>query len=309
MSTIQFKPQDRKCLVCGSDNLTMLQRIAADSSAQCFVNIVECNDCIFAWQYPLGRTEEESVQHFNTSYEDAGKTRTDYFNPDRKRKIAELEFEFLSKLPAKGNQLLDLGAGAGLFAEVAAEKGYEVTAVDPAIQKDRILNIPTIEAIEGTIRDISDTEKFDIVTLWDVIEHIPDPLELLSDASSHLKKDGWLILETGNYKSKDRLLCGNRHWMYALDHRWYFAPESIVYLLKETGFSEFIFSEKALRPGWSGTVKYAGPSRFHLLKSIVRDPLHLANHFYNHSRLIKAKDWSMPGIGIFAVAARMPNQD
>ena len=44
---------------------------------------------------------------------------------------------------------------------------------------------------------------YDIVTLWDVIEHVEDPLGLLISAMAHLRPGGWLVVETGNYQSAD----------------------------------------------------------------------------------------------------------
>ena len=197
----------------------------------------------------MGRTEQQSIQFFENAYADRGQVQSDYFNPARKRDISNLEFDFLSGLPVEGNSVLDIGAGAGIFAEVAAENGWYVTAVDPALDNARIKDDPLLAKIKGTAKQLPDDALFDIVTLWDVIEHTPAPLELLQKAKSHLKEGGWLLIETGNYKSGDRLLGGLKHWIYQFEHRWYFSPEPIRQVLTEMGFTELIFCDKVLRPG------------------------------------------------------------
>jgi hypothetical protein len=59
---------------------------------------------------------------------------------------------------------------------------------------------------------------------------------------------------------------------------------------------------------WNGAVGYAGPSRIHLLKLVIKDPLHISAHLSTHFHLTKAKEWARPGIGIFTMAARKPNE-
>lgn len=303
---IEFEPQGKKCLICGADRLRKFKTQAFDAASPAFVNIVECKNCMFAWQYPLGRNEQQSVQFFEAAYADEGQKPSKYFNPNYKREIAQLEYEFLSGLPVKNRVLLDIGAGSGIFAEVAAEHDWNVTAVDPALDIERIRNNPMIKAVKGTTEQLLNGEVFDVVTMWDVIEHTTNPLEHISTAKQYLKEGGWLVIETGNYKSAYRVSGGTSQWMYQLEHRWYFSPESIKYLLKETGFSEFVFSDKVLRPGWNGSVDYAGPSRVRLLKSIVKDPFHLPMHLSKYFHLTEAKGWERSGIGIFTIAARKP---
>lgn len=304
MPQIEFNEKSKKCLICGSDKLRLFKARAFDALTPSSVNIIECRNCVFAWQYPFGRTEKQSAQYFKMAYADNGQTTSDYFNENRKRDIAKLEFDFVSTLPVNNRTLLDVGAGAGIFAEIVASNNWSVTAVDPSIDVNKFENYKNIRAIEGSIDKISNNELFDVITLWDVVEHTTEPVEIISNAKRHLKKGGWLVIETGNYKSADRVACGTSHWMYQLDHRWYFSPESIEHLLIKMGFSQFIFSDKALRPGWNGSLGYAGPSRAHLLMSIIKDPLHLFYHLSRYFGLKQAKGWEKSGVEIFTVAAR-----
>lgn len=121
MSSIEFNEQSKKCLICGSDRLRRFKAQASDATNPTSVNVIECRDCVFAWQYPFGRTEEQSAQWYKMAYADKGQTISDYFNETRKRDIAKLEFNFVSTLPVTDRKLLDIGSGAGIFAEIAAE--------------------------------------------------------------------------------------------------------------------------------------------------------------------------------------------
>jgi 2-polyprenyl-3-methyl-5-hydroxy-6-metoxy-1,4-benzoquinol methylase len=301
-----FDPCRRVCLVCGSDRLARFTAVAADSDDDRTVSIVECRSCSFAWQHPLDRTAAESAAFFQMAYQDGGQCLGAYFEPEQKRDIALLEFEFVASLPGANRRLLDVGAGAGQFAGVAAEQGWTVTAVDPALSAEPPPRLDgRLRLIRGTLDDVPADESFDVVTLWDVIEHIPDPVDQILKARRHLRPNGWLVIETGNYKSADRIRRGRSHWIYQLDHRWYFSPDSIERLVTRAGFSNLIFAERVLRPGWNGTPAYAGPSRRSLLSALIRKPLEAPSHLERHRTLRRARSWNRAGLGIFAVAARL----
>lgn len=194
----ELNPRSEHCLICSSSNLKRFEALASDTEEPSLVNITECQDCCFAWQYPIGRTEQESVEHFELNYNAQGSRLSDYFNPKVKREISSLEFDFMSQLPVSGKRLLDIGAGSGVFAQVASENGWSVTAMDPALVLDRLAGNKNITPIRGTTEALSNDELFDVITMWDVIEHVTSPVEAISNANAHLKDGGWLVIETGN---------------------------------------------------------------------------------------------------------------
>jgi 2-polyprenyl-3-methyl-5-hydroxy-6-metoxy-1,4-benzoquinol methylase len=289
--------------MCASTSLRSYKALAFDSKNGVQVSITECRSCRFAWQYPFARSEDDSARFFDAAYSDAGRTQSEYFDPEYKKSIARLQLDFIAGLPVAGRRLLDIGAGAGIFAEVAADAGWIVTAVDPALDIDRLGANPRINPIRGKLEDIAEAESFDVISLWDVIEHTTTPVELVESAKRYIAKGGWLVVETGNFKSIDRICGGLKHWMYQLDHRWYFSPQSMRQLLKEAGFTDLVFAQALLRPGWRGAAEYPGPSRWRLLRSVLRRPWRIHAHLAQHRELIEAKSWDLAGIGIFAVAA------
>ena len=75
-----------------------------------------------------------------------------------------------------------------------------MTVVDPALQVDEdILHDTKIKFIKGTLENINDGHDFQIITMWDAIEHVEDPLALVLQAKELLSESGVLVLETGNY--------------------------------------------------------------------------------------------------------------
>ncbi len=105
------------------------------------------------------------------------------------------------RLPRSG-RLLDVGCAAGFFlAEAKAlyeVQGVELSAWSSAYARDR-LGLPVTT---GTLQDAAlPPAHFDIVTLWDVIEHVPDPVPLLAEAARLLRPGGRLVLTTGDWGS------------------------------------------------------------------------------------------------------------
>ena len=304
MAEIVFNPQSDKCIFCESDQLRKFRAKASDAKEDTNINIIECMDCYFAWQYPLGRTELESVTFFEAAYADGGDVQSTYFNSGRKRAIAALELDFIESLEVPKKTLLDIGAGDGTFAEVAADRDWTVTAVDPAIEENKPGRKQTIQVVRGKIDDIPVGEKYDVITLWDVIEHTDDPSDVIKSVLERLKDDGWLVVETGNYKSENRVKRWTKHWMYQLDHRWYFSPESMQVLLEKLGFSEFVVSDKMLRPGWKGSVTAKTPPWVHLIKWLFKEPFKFSTHLEKYATMKESKSWDMPGVGIFTIAGQ-----
>ncbi len=117
-----------------------------------------------------------------------------------RRKLAVLR-HLPPRIPRSG-RLLDVGCAAGFFlAEARAHyevQGVELSTWSSAYARDR-LQLPVIT---GTLAQAAlPSAHFDVITLWDVIEHVPDPVPLLAEAARVLRPGGRLVLSTGDWGS------------------------------------------------------------------------------------------------------------
>lgn len=143
---------------------------------------------------------------------------------------------FVSSL--KNKSILDIGCGVGVFLDVAKRRGYDVKGVD--------INKEILHFLNPDIRDrvvITDflnyetKEKFDIVTIWYVIEHLPNPREIIRKVWGLLKYGGILAISTPNGDGFTQRL--KPKFYYSLvpeDHIFEFSQDSLSLLLKEERF-------------------------------------------------------------------------
>ncbi|MDP2686887.1 MAG: class I SAM-dependent methyltransferase [Aequorivita sp.] len=128
--------------------------------------------------------------------------------------------------------LLDIGAGTGDFLKVAKEKGWQVYGMEPNKNAMKLASEKGIE-LKSTLNDF-DGKQFDVITLWHVLEHIPNLNETILKLSNLVKPNGTLIIAVPNFKSFDAKHYG-KFWA-AFDvprHLWHFSKESIEKLFAE----------------------------------------------------------------------------
>jgi 2-polyprenyl-3-methyl-5-hydroxy-6-metoxy-1,4-benzoquinol methylase len=151
----------------------------------------------------------------------------------RKELAAVAEFRRL-------NRILEVGAGRGWFIAEAADLGWETWAVEInrlAIQYLESRNVRRILPQPAENFD-APAAFFDMVRIWDVIEHLESPRACISNIFRVLREGGLLRLSTTNFASLSRWVNGP-DWVYlnGADHIFLFEPATIIRLLTEAGFS------------------------------------------------------------------------
>ncbi len=219
--------------------------------------------CTSAWRagsrgnIPPARSAQDSATFFGDAY-GAAETGT-YFDSEQRRRVAELQAGVVCAFAPEPDTLLDIGAGDGAFMRVAAERGWRCTGIDPAAPATPCDAESRIRLIRGDFDALPREARFRAVTAWDVVEHVERPDTLLAAAAARLDDRGMLFVETGNFQSGNRVEGGPDWWCYQADHRWYFAPPTLVPLLKAAGLEHVVLLPRVLRPAWTGTRTYPAP--------------------------------------------------
>lgn len=169
------------------------------------------------------------------SHSDSNKSFTDKIYQFIKTINIQHKFSMLDK-PKTGSKILDYGCGAGDFLEFSQRKNLQILGVEPNenARKTAQKKVGQNLIINSELNQIP--EKFDIITLWHVLEHIPNLYEFLEELKSHLNPNGKIYIAVPNYKSFDAQYY-KKHWA-AYDvprHLWHFSPESLESLFNSFG--------------------------------------------------------------------------
>ncbi len=139
--------------------------------------------------------------------------------------------------------LLDIGSGPGLFLKFAADCGWRVHGIDPSIQAaahTREMGLPVTQAFFGS-ENVGDLGTFDVVHMNNMLEHVPNPRELVEKASTHLSENGLICIGVPNdYNPLQEALRDkggfDPWWIVPSHHLNYFTFDSLNRLLTAAGF-------------------------------------------------------------------------
>lgn len=152
---------------------------------------------------------------------------------------ARARLDALEKLPdVRRERWLDVGCATGQFllcaiGRAGSVQGVELSRAAAGRATDRGLDVAVGDFLEAPVP----ANRFDVVSMWDYIEHVPDPLANLRRAAEALRPGGYLALSTGNVDSLLAVITG-RYWhlMIPPRHLYFFSPATIGRLLSAAGF-------------------------------------------------------------------------
>ena len=182
-------------------------------------------------------------------------------NPSMHRKRLKKIQKHVHFLPEE-TRLLDIGCNVGTFLQLAKKQGYLGTGVEPDANAVEAGLRSALDIRCGYLHQINLGEaRYDIVTLFEVVEHLEDPTGLLKECHRVLKPGGFLCMTTGNARSwTAKFLKGK--WDYfdlKVGHMSFFNPSSVSTVARRTGFKVVKIETRSVsfkkREGSSG-IKY-----------------------------------------------------
>ncbi|NJK80195.1 MAG: class I SAM-dependent methyltransferase [Chloroflexaceae bacterium] len=242
--------RETPCPLCGADTARLVL-------IQAGYRIVRCPTCTALYLSPMPTPHELTAHYQNPDYfaGDATQGYADYsamekaLRPFFQRRLHTL----VRYLPQRG-MLLDIGCAAGYFLTLARADGWQIAGVELAAamgqQAAHMLGIPIATHLDELPADI----PYDAITLWEVIEHLPDPVVQLRRLYARLRPGGVLMLSTPN----------TNHWQAHRDpqhwqgyrppsHVMFFTPTTLEDALRRAGFTTIHIQRTAPLPpipGW-----------------------------------------------------------
>jgi 2-polyprenyl-3-methyl-5-hydroxy-6-metoxy-1,4-benzoquinol methylase len=237
---VKFEP--RTCPICGQSNAVLVYDQKLDPAQldefafasrkypeYMHLRLVKCNTCALLYADPAPDTA--SLHH---EYEKAA------FDSSAEARCAAKTY--LHYLPAaiKPGSALDIGCGGGEFLEMLLTRGVEkIQGVEPSSEAAKTACDKVRDHIRVSMFNADDfaPESFDLVSSFQTLEHVSDPLKLVQGAHTLLKKGGAFYSVSHNCEGALNKALGTKSPIYDIEHLQLFSPGSLKKLLEAAGFS------------------------------------------------------------------------
>jgi 2-polyprenyl-3-methyl-5-hydroxy-6-metoxy-1,4-benzoquinol methylase len=231
----------QNCPVCGSPDSTLKFKAKDYTVSNELFHIVTCNSCQLIYTNPRPAANEAGPYYHASAYISHSDTNEGIVN---KLYHTVRKFTLYSKTnwiepEKKGNkELLDIGCGNGHFLAAAKEKGWNINGVelDPetAARAAKLTGL----RIAPSLQEIASEKKFQVITLWHVLEHVYELEEYFQFFKNRLAKEGKLLLALPNPASFDANYFEEYWAAYDVPrHIYHFTPATITALAAKYGFT------------------------------------------------------------------------
>jgi 2-polyprenyl-3-methyl-5-hydroxy-6-metoxy-1,4-benzoquinol methylase len=213
-----------------------------------------CRTCSVVFVHPRNSGSEllkqYSSEYFEKNYESTH--RFEYVNPSAEIRKQNFFLQGAAKLAGNpAGSVLDVGCGTGRFLEFARSQGWDVTGLELCAEVGR----ETAARLNCTVHlsSVFDAElpkeTFDVVTMFDCIEHLEDPVKALEICRQALKPGGVLVVTTPNFQGIGRLMLGTGAvGIWPDTHIVYFRPRSLRFALRQAKFDYVKTSSREMYP-------------------------------------------------------------
>lgn len=213
------------CILCGKKNHRKLYDIKSYS-------INKCNNCGLISTFPTPSQKELDRYYQKFSFDDG-------FSFEKNLRIdARRSLRNLKKIGFTNGELLDIGCGAGFFIDEAKKSGWKVTGIDSAKKPVEYARQKLkLNVIQKDFKEYKTHQRFDIVSLQQVIEHLSNPNDVLKKMRRLLRKDGIVCISTPNINSwLHKILKERFNYFIPPEHLIYYSPKTLRKVLEKNGF-------------------------------------------------------------------------
>lgn len=240
----------KTCRFCHSELVELLYPATRSNGTQVPQNFT-CTNCGFGIHGPIVKcsacqiiyVDENIPQKQISTYYEVAKDPLYFAEQDARQRTFARYLNGLNKIFPRKGKLLDVGTNTGLFVKLAGDNGWDAVGIEPnkwAVEyAQKNYGVPIIN--KPFEKRIFPKSSFDVITMWDVVEHFTDPVSEIRNVYWYLKPGGLLAFSTTDPASFLAKVMGAKWSWYMEMHRVFFSRLAAKYYLDKTGFKKIIF--------------------------------------------------------------------
>lgn len=231
------------CPVCNSTQFSQIMLCEDHTVSRETYPIVQCNSCGFKFTNPRPEANELGKYYKSEDYVSHSNTKKGFINSTYQsvRKYTLLKkLQLISKY-FKTGKILDIGCGTGEFLNICKNAKWNVIGIEPSpdARKMAIENFGLDVKEESEIKNL-EPESFNIITMWHVLEHVPNLNERIEDLKRLIKPNGVIIIAVPNCESLDAKIYKENWAAYDVPrHLYHFTPKDIESIFKKHDLEMF----------------------------------------------------------------------
>lgn len=237
-----------RCPACGqttTDHVlsvadTLTQDIYGDRLGEKVINtLIRCRGCRLVRLSP--RLAEDSLQRVYADWYSSGYVGTQAGQGGDKSRDREFErghLRRIAKVVRVPGSLLDVGTGSGVFLQVAARHGWRATGLDFSREAAELARMHHgVDVRIGSLSSLPIEKCYDVITMFDYLEHTTCPADDLEEAARRLRKGGHLVIRVPNFGGWQARVMGSK-WVGIISlHLTYFETNTLAELLASRGLA------------------------------------------------------------------------
>ncbi len=228
---------NRFCILCKHSKFKIISTQVRDSKNYSIIKCVKCNHVQL---FPIPSKKNEK-QFYDEELQNSAIKKDFKISEIRKNSSFDIErrTNSIRKLITKNSKILEIGSGDGFFLEKMYDNGYNITGIEISKQRrERSKKITKAKILDQDFsQEIKDLDKFDLIVLFHVLEHIHEPKNFLKNISKLLNSNGKIVVEVPNYNDfQIRVNKSYKNWQHQRAHIHYFTPKILKKIFRESGF-------------------------------------------------------------------------
>ena len=235
-----------KCKICNSKNIKIvycgkIRKGGLGKYTKQDVSMYQCQECQVIWQEQTEKNVEDYYESsaYRKSLE-GGSEIDKFYELHDKETMAK--FTYTGTECFRHKIVADIGCGGGAFLDFLKGVAKEIIAIEPSVQYREIMEQKGYYTYPYAIEAIKKwKDKIEVITSFDVIEHVEKPVQFLNEINQLLANDGKAIIGTPSDAPVMRAVLGEiyeKRLLFSTQHLWVFAEKNLKLMARQAGFTK-----------------------------------------------------------------------